>query len=128
MQRKLSIVCQVLARLCPEPTLAHLLSCLASHASDAEPAAVCGTLEVLRHLVPRLGAERLAGQQTAALLSAVAALLPTAPPRTRLAVVPLVGALGSQGLLEGEAGRPLLLFLLKQAPTLTLALTLTLNP
>ena len=93
-----------------EPTLTFLIHEIDG---DRDASTTCGTLEVLRHLVQRR-AERLDGRGPA-LLAAVSSLLPCGPHRVRLAIVQLVGALGTRGFLLSEGGRPLLIFLLRQA-------------
>ena len=69
--------------------------------------------QVLRHLVQRLG-DQLNGRQDRLLL-AVSHLLAVPSYRVRLALAQLIGALATRGYLAGEAGRPLLLFLMRQA-------------
>lgn len=106
---------EVLGNLAIQPTAAHLTSQL-DGAESRETPAVCGTLEVMRHLVQRTDA-RL-DVHLPALLASIGALLPTSAAsshRVRLSIAQLVGALGTRGALLTEGGRPLLTFLLKQA-------------
>ena len=103
---------EALGGLAFEPVLTYLMQQL-EQSSNSDPSTICGTLEVLRHLVQRLH-ERIDGRKTA-LLASIASLLPAGPHRVRLAIVQLVGALGTRGFLQSEGGRPLLMFLLRQA-------------
>ena len=102
---------EALGALAFEPTLTFLLAQLdGEHDANAH----CGTLEVLRHLVQRLSAS-FEGRG-AAVLTAINGLLPAAAAyKVRLAVVQLIGALGTRNFLQGDGGRPLLMFLLRQA-------------
>ena len=81
---------------------------------EPEPAVLCGTLEIVRHLVQRLGAT-LDTARVHAILSAVVGLVSAPSFRVRLSMTQLIGALATRGYLRSEVGTPLLLFLIRQA-------------
>ena len=107
---------EALATLGIEPTLTFLLSQLEAKAlgMEPDPSTLCGTLEILRHLVQRLG-DALDGPRVATILSAAVGLLSAPAYRVRLSITQLIGALATRGYLLGEGGLPLLLFLIRQA-------------
>ena len=63
--------------------------------------------------MPRLG-DKLADRQLA-ILDAASTLTTASAHRVRISLATLIGVLGTRGALHSEAGRPLLLFLLRQA-------------
>lgn len=102
---------EVLGRLHAEETVGYLLKALEDARGTA--AARCGTMEALRHLVPRLHAQLRGTEQS--LLAGVSVLLGEADYRVRLALVELAGTLGSQGYLQHAGGQRLVLFMVRQA-------------
>ena len=103
---------EALAALALEPVLSYLISQLDG---DQEVPHLCGTIEVLRHLVTRQRLSSWMDTRHVAIIAAIGGLLPAGPHRVRLSIVQLIGALGTRGALHGEGGRPLLMFLLRQA-------------
>ena len=81
---------------------------------EPEPAVLCGTLEIVRHLVQRLGTT-LDTARVHAILSAAVGLVSAPSFRVRLSMTQLIGALATRGYLCSEVGSPLLLFLIRQA-------------
>ena len=89
------------AALAMEPVLGYLLAQL--EAGDKEPPAICGILEVLRHLVTR---ERLAAwvdSRHLSIVSAIVGLLPSAHShRVRLSIVQLVVGIRCTAMAAGR--------------------------
>jgi len=102
---------EVLGQLYAEETIGYLLKALED--AKATVAAKCGTMEALRHLVPRLQAQLRGSEQS--LLAGVSVLLNEADCRVRLALTELTGTLGSQGYLQHAGGQRLVLFMVRQA-------------
>ena len=63
---------------------------------EPEPAVLCGTLEIVRHLVQRLGTT-LDTARVHAILSAAVGLVSAPSFRVRLSMTQLIGALATRG-------------------------------